>query len=40
MRYRRKRLSKRMNKKNFARTARRVHRKNLSGRVMRGGVRL
>lgn len=36
---RRKRLSKRYNKRNFSRTARRVHKKNLVRRVHRGGMR-
>lgn len=37
---RRKRLSKRYNRKNFSRTARKVHKKNLGRRVSRGGIRL
>lgn len=36
---RRKRLSKRYNKRNFSRTARRVHKKNLVRYVQRGGIR-
>lgn len=36
---RRKRLSKRYNKRNFSRTARKVHKKNLVRRVTRGGIR-
>lgn len=36
---RRKRLSKRANRRLFARTARRVHKKNLVKRVSRGGIR-
>lgn len=36
---RRKRLSKRYNKRNFSRTARKVHKKNLVRRVQRGGIR-
>lgn len=37
---RRKRLSKRANKRNFHRTATRVHKKNLHAIVQRGGTRL
>ncbi|QXN75028.1 hypothetical protein [Microvirus mar9] len=37
---RRIRLSRRANKRNFNRTARRVHKKNLYRRVARGGIRL
>lgn len=36
---RRKRLSKRFNKRNFSRTARKVHKKNLIRKVSRGGIR-
>lgn len=36
---RRKRLSKRYNKRNFSRTARKVHRKNLVRKISRGGIR-
>ena len=36
---RRKRLSKRVSRRNFTRTARRVHKKNLVRRVSRGGIR-
>lgn len=36
----RKKLSKRFNRRNFARTARRVHRRNLPRHVSRGGIRL
>lgn len=36
----RKRVSRRKSKRIFSRTARRVHKKNLSGKVMRGGIRL
>lgn len=39
MKYR-KRLSKRFNKRNFSRTARKVHKKNLVRHVSRGGIRL
>lgn len=38
-RVRRKRLSKRYNRRNFTRTARRVHKRNLVRRVSRGGIR-
>lgn len=37
---RRKRLNKRFNKRNFSRTARKVHKKNLVRHVSRGGIRL
>lgn len=37
---RRKKLSKRYNKRNFSRTARKVHKKNLFRRVSRGGIRM
>ncbi len=40
MRYRRKALTKRKNKRNFSRVARKIHKKNLRGRVSRGGIRL
>lgn len=36
----RKKLSKRFNKRNFSRTARKVHKKNLVRHVSRGGIRL
>lgn len=36
---RRKKLSKRVNRRLFSRTARRVHKKNLVKRVSRGGIR-
>ena len=36
----RKRLSKRFNRRNFSRTARRVHKRNLVRRVSRGGIRM
>ena len=36
----RKRLSKRFNRSNFSRTARRVHKRNLVRRVSRGGIRM
>lgn len=39
-RVKRKRLSRRFNKINFSRTARRVHKRNLVRRVSRGGIRL
>lgn len=39
-RMRRKKLRKVANKRNFTRLARKVHRKNLPKRVMRGGYRL
>lgn len=39
-RVRRRRLSKRFNQRNFSRTARKVHRRNLVRRVSRGGIRL
>lgn len=35
----RKRLSRRFNKRNFSRTARKTHKKNLVRRVSRGGIR-
>lgn len=35
----RRKLSRRYNKRNFKRTARMVHKKNLIRRVMRGGIR-
>lgn len=34
------RLRKKANKRNFTSTARKVHKKNLPRRVMRGGIRL
>lgn len=34
------RLSKRMNKKNFSRTASKTHKKNLKRKTFRGGIRL
>lgn len=37
---RRKRLSRRSSKRSFQKGARRVHRKNLYGTPMRGGIRL
>lgn len=37
---RRKKLSRRFNRRNFSRTARRVHKRNLVRRVSRGGIRL
>lgn len=37
---RRRRLSRRANKRNFRRTATRVHKKNLHAVVQRGGTRL
>lgn len=40
MKKRRMKLSKSVNKKLFSRTARKVHRRNLSGRARRGGIRL
>lgn len=40
MRYRRRKLSRRGNKRLFKRTASKVHKKNLSRRVSRGGIRL
>ena len=36
----RRRVSKRKSGRIFSRTARRVHKKNLSGSIMRGGIRL
>ncbi|QGH73508.1 MAG: hypothetical protein [Microviridae sp. ctOsc38] len=36
----RRRMSKRRSRRLFTRTAKRVHRRNGGGRVMRGGVRL
>lgn len=39
-RYRRRRLSKRYNRRNFSRTARKIHKKNLYTHVSRGGIRL
>lgn len=39
MRVRRKKLSKRFNRRNFTRTARRVHKRNLGRRISRGGIR-
>lgn len=36
----RKRLSKRFNRRNFSRTARRVHKRNLVRRLSRGGIRM
>ena len=38
-RVKRRRLSKRYNRRNFSRSARKVHRKNLVRRVSRGGIR-
>lgn len=38
-RVRRKRLSRKYNRKNFSRTARKVHKRNLVRRVSRGGIR-
>lgn len=35
----RKRLSRRFNRRNFSRTARKVHKKNLTKRISRGGIR-
>lgn len=40
MRYRRYRLSKRKNRRNFSRVARKIHKKNLYSHVARGGIRL
>lgn len=40
MRHRRRLIKKRISNKNFKRVARKIHKKNLSGHVMRGGVRL
>lgn len=37
---RRRKLSKRSNRKNFSRSASKIHRKNLKRRVSRGGYRL
>lgn len=37
---RRRRLSRRVNRRNFSRVARRVHRKNLKRVISRGGIRL
>lgn len=37
---RRKRLKKRVNKRNFAYTARKLHKKNLYKKSQRGGIRL
>lgn len=37
---RRKKLSRRFNRRNFSRTARKVHKRNLVRRVSRGGIRL
>ncbi|QXP45039.1 hypothetical protein [Microvirus mar11] len=39
MRRKRRRLSRRFNQRNFSRTARRIHRRNLVRRVSRGGIR-
>lgn len=39
-RVRRRRLSRRFNRRNFSRTARKVHKRNLVRRVSRGGIRL
>lgn len=39
-RYRRHRMSRYANRKNFTRVARRVHRKNLHRVMSRGGIRL
>lgn len=36
----RRKLSKRFNRRNFSRTARKVHKRNLVRRVSRGGIRL
>lgn len=36
---RRKRIPKRYNRKNFSRTARRIHKANLVRKVSRGGIR-
>lgn len=36
----RKRLSRRFSRRNFSRTARRVHKRNLVRRVSRGGIRM
>ncbi len=38
-RVKRMRLSKRYNKRNFSRSARKIHRKNLVRKVSRGGIR-
>lgn len=40
MRHRRRTIRKKISNRQFKRVARRVHKKNLSGRIMRGGVRL
>lgn len=40
MRYRRRKLSGRRNRKQFSRVARRVHRRNLRKTISRGGIRL
>lgn len=37
---RRKRISRKRSKKLFSKTAKRVHKKNLGHRAMRGGIRL
>lgn len=39
-RYRRHKVSRRYNRRNFTRVARRVHRKNLQRVLSRGGIRL
>lgn len=39
-RYRRKRVTGRKNRRSFSRVARRVHKKNLSRVISRGGIRL
>lgn len=40
MRYRRKHLSGRRNRRQFSRVARRVHKRNLHRKLSRGGIRL
>lgn len=40
MAYKRRKMNKRASRKLFSRTARRTNRRNVSGRPMRGGIRL
>lgn len=40
MRYKRYKLSRRYNSRQFSRVARRVHKKNLGKKINRGGIRL
>ncbi len=40
MAFKRKKFSKKKSKRNFTKGATRVHRRNISGRPMRGGIRL